>query len=237
MPEESDMETREFNAPYIPFRTLLNLFERLAQEGVPNRIDRTYLDYLSGITQTYLIAALKTFDLVDDDGVPTPKLREFVENPDQRPALTGQLVREYYADALSLGEGATHGELEEVFREKYGLRGDTNRKGITFFLNAATFGNVPVSRHYKMPRATGGDAKTTVRRTTRRRTVRRTPQGGGQDPQESGTTIEAQRARYIDMLMKRAEAQDELDDNLLDRIEALLGYDAEPAPEEDGEPE
>ena len=47
------------------FRTLLNLIERLADQGVPNRIDRSFLNYLSGITQTYVIAALKTFELTE----------------------------------------------------------------------------------------------------------------------------------------------------------------------------
>ena len=35
---------------------------------------------------------------------------------------------------------------------------------------------------------------------------------------------EAQRARYLDLLMKRAEGEGDLDTELLDRIERLLGF-------------
>ena len=34
--------------PYISFRTILNLIERMADEEIPPRIDRSYLRSLSG---------------------------------------------------------------------------------------------------------------------------------------------------------------------------------------------
>ena len=40
------------------------------------------------------------------------------------------------------------------------------------------------------------------------------------------------KARYLDMLMKKVEGQDDMDENLLDRIEALLGYELA-APEDE----
>jgi hypothetical protein len=223
------MGTREFNPPYLAFKTLTNLFDRLAETGIPNRIDRTYLGYLAGITQTYLLAALRMFDLLDDDDRPTDKLIALVNERERRSELIGDLVRTYYPEALQLGSGATPGELSELFREDYGVTGETNRKAITFFLNAAQFGNVPLSQHYKMPRA-AGTASTNSGGTTQRRkrgTARR--RAGGVTPEQStaptGQSVESLRTRYIDMLMKKAEAQDEFDADLLNRIETLLGFD------------
>ena len=232
------METPEFNPPYLPFKTLTNLFDRLAENGIPNRIDRTFLNHLAGITQTYLLAALRTFELIDGDDRPTDKLKAFATDRAQRPALMAELVRTYYADAIALGEGATPGELDEVFNKTYGLQGDTRRKGITFFLNAASYGEVPLSNHYKLPRArstsassNGGSAGSgTTPRRKRSSTRRRTPPGDQNTPPTPST--DSLRTRYIDMLMKKAEAQDEFDADLLDRIETLLGFEGQPDEDE-----
>jgi Family of unknown function (DUF5343) len=222
------METRNFNPPYLAFKTVTNFIEKLAESGIPNRIDRTYLSYLAGITQTYLLAALRTFDLIDTDDRPTERLIALVNEPMERPRLIGDLVREYYREALALGNGATPGELEQVFRESYDVRGDTNRKAITFFLNAASYGNVELSKHYKMPRASSGEGSTggsTQPRRRRARTTKTQKDTNNGTAQTQTLSVDALRGRYIDMLMKRAENQDELDDSLLDRIESLLGYD------------
>lgn len=227
------MGTREFNPPYLPFKTLTNLFEKLAESGIPNRIDRTYLSYLAGITQTYLLAALRTFDLIDDDGRPSERLIAFVNEPESRSELVGELVRTYYPEALALGDGATPGELTEVFRETYGVQGDTNRKAITFFLNAATFGGVPLSNHYKLPRSRGGSPGGGNASTPpRKRSVSRKnfPKPIVETP--TAPSVETLRTRYIDMLMKKAESQDDFDPGLLDRIETLLGFEAQPDPDE-----
>jgi hypothetical protein len=236
MPEEPQMENERFNAPYIPFKTLLSLLDRLKENGIPNRIDRTYLGYTSGAIQTYLLSALRAFGLINENGRPTEALVELAEDEGGRPQRIGELVRKYYADALALGPGATPGELAEVFRDKYELQGDTARKGITFFLNAAGFGGVEVSPHYKLPRgsAASSTARTTARRSTaRRRTARRDSGNGGGDYTPPGPpSLDALKTRYVEMLMKRVEDQDEVDEKLLDRIEALLGYEGSQAHEE-----
>lgn len=238
MPEEPAMENQNSEAPYypyIPFQTFIGLLDRLKQSGVPNRIDRTYLSYTSGSIQTYLLNTLKAFRLIDDSGRPTPALVALAENEDERPTRIAEIVRYHYADALKLGTGATPGELAEVFRDKYGLGGDTARKGITFFLNAANFGGVEVSQHYKLPRGSSGSGTRVARRTpTRRRAVRRDSGngGGGDYTPPSAPTLDTLKTRYVEMLMKRVEEQDEVDERLLDRIEALLGYEGSQAHEE-----
>src|SRR2546428_665337 len=115
----SKTEAKSSPPPYISFRTLLNLVERMADEGIPRRIDRSYLGGLSGAYQTQVMAALRSLGLMTDDGAVTPR-----------------------------------------------------------------------------------------------------------------STTEELRTRYVEMLMKRVEAQDDVDDKLLDRIEALLGYEGSQARDE-----
>ncbi|HUJ56195.1 MAG TPA: DUF5343 domain-containing protein [Gaiellaceae bacterium] len=226
------METHDFTPPYLPFKTFTNLFERLADNGIPNRIDRSTLSHLAGITQTYLLAALRDFGLTAEDGTPTDLLIRLVKEPDERHNIIADLVRTYYGAALALGSGATPSQLDEVFTNTYGQQGETRRKAITFFFNAATYGRIELSKHYKMPRGSGssgnGGGSTGAGTTRRRRTTTRRRTGPDETPPLAPTTsVDSLKTRYIDMLMKKAESQDDFDADLLDRIESLLGFGPE----------
>jgi Family of unknown function (DUF5343) len=215
--------------PYISFRTLLNLIERMADEDVPPRIDRSFLSGLSGGYQTQVLAALRSLGLMEDDGRVTTRLQALVDQPEQRATIIGAILRERYPEAIALGEEkATQGQLEEQFKA-YGISGATLRKAIAFFLHAANFAGIPVSPFFKTPSAT--QAGTSTRRRTTRPRV--TPKDTGGDSGGGVTQADQLRTRYIEMLMKRVEEQDDIDDRLLDRIEALLGYRESLPPEED----
>lgn len=140
-------------APYFAFKTLTNMIERMEEHGPPPRIDRTFLTGMSGAGQTQFISGLRSLGLIDpEDNTVLPPLTALVENPDQRPELIGELVRTRYPEAVELGKTkATTGQLVEVFAEHYGVRGDTARKAIAFFLKAAEYGGVPVSPNFKTP--------------------------------------------------------------------------------------
>lgn len=133
--------------PYFAFRTLLNTLERMEEPGPPPRIDRTFLDNMSGAGQTQFIAGLKSIGLAGENGKVTEKLIELVNQRDNRKALITQLLRERYPEAVELGKTtATAGQLEETFNEVYGVRGDTARKAIAFYLKAAEYAeDIPLS--------------------------------------------------------------------------------------------
>ena len=149
-----EAQTKRPPPPYFAFKTLTNTIEKMEEHGPPNRVDRTFLTGMSGAAQTQFIAGLKSLGLISNDekGIVQPALMELVNNPDDRPALIGKLLRERYPEAVSLGEGnATTGELVEIFKE-YGVQGDTARKAIAFYLQAAKYaGDVPLSHHFKTP--------------------------------------------------------------------------------------
>ncbi len=227
---QNSTELHAVSPPYISFRTLLNLIERMATEGVPPRIDRSYLTGLSGGYQTQVMAALRSLGLTSDGGAVTQRLLDLADYPDKRKELMGQIIRERYPEAWALGqENATQAQLEETFKPS-GITGATLRKAVAFYLHAANYADIPLSPFFKTPSATD------TRAAPRRRRARTTTPAQAPPPPAppAETTPEALRRRYIEMLLKRVEEQEQMDDKLLDRIEGLLGYDS---PRDEGEQE
>jgi Family of unknown function (DUF5343) len=138
---------------YFAFKTLTNVIEKMEEHGPPNRVDRTFLSNMSGAGQTQFIAGLKALGLIDGDGRVQPRLTEMVSEPDNRQRIMGEVVRECYPDAVALGQtNATTGELLEVFSNAHGVQGDTARKAIAFFLQAAKYaGDIQLSPNFKTP--------------------------------------------------------------------------------------
>jgi hypothetical protein len=212
----------KWTPPYSAFRTILNLVERTEKGAAPPRIDRSFLSGSEG-GKTQTLSALKSLGLIGKQGEVTPKLTTLVKNPANRPDLFRALLESHYPDQIALsGVHATQRQLEESFK-KNELVGDTRRKAIAFYLHAAKYAHLPLSPNFKAPRLRGNAVG------ARRRTAPRIKEGEGNgvadQPKTPGGTGDDLRKRYIDMLMKKAEASEQLDDKLLDRIEALLGYE------------
>jgi hypothetical protein len=135
--------------PSISYRTFLNFIDRLRQ-GIPARIDRSYWgDKLSGSTGTHLMAALSFLDLIDDNGVPTNRLKQLVSAKGvQRKELLKQMTFEafFFLSQSSFDvQTATHAQLEEVFNDKYELSGDIAHKCINFYIWLANDAGIPLS--------------------------------------------------------------------------------------------
>jgi hypothetical protein len=180
--EASDKPTAP---PYFAFKTLTNMLEQMEEPGPPTRIDRSFLTAMSGAGQTQFIHGLKSLGLIDGEGYVQPRLTELATHPDDRPSLIGQMVRERYPEAVELGKGnATTGELVDVFRDHYGVQGDTARKAIAFFLGAAKYaGDIRLSPNFKTPptrRGPGGG--------TPKRNKDRAGSGGGNASTGAGGT-------------------------------------------------
>ncbi len=210
--------------PYFAFKTLTNLLVRMEEHGPPPRIDRSFLSNISFSVQPQVMAGLRSLGLIEPDGEVRPLLAQLAQQPDERPRLIGEILRNRFPEAVELGEHkATHQQLEEVFKG-YGVTGETLRKAVGFYLQAADYAQLPVSPHFKKPRGSGGGVRTSAAKRTKRR-VTAPPVGaasnGASDP----------KSRYVDLLLKRAEADDNLTDDLLDRIERVIGV-APAAPEQ-----
>jgi len=220
----TDNEANGFTPPYLPFSNITGLLQRMRETGAPGRIDRSYLSWLPGINQTYLMAALRDFGLTDEKGYLSPKLKDLISaSLEEEKAAIAELVKSYYSEVFELGMNATQAQLEGVFRDKYGVKGSTLRKAITFFLKGSEYGGVPVSPHFKSPRTASTPAS--ARRGSRKKGDAYKPPGRPEDhgtSDKSGEGLPALRKEYITMLMKKAE--EEPTEELFDRIERLLGY-------------
>lgn len=161
------------NTPYIPFRTFLNLVIKM-EDGVPSRLDSSFLSSQAGGMHLPIIAAFRYLGLVDKEGNTRPALHEIATAGDGRPAIMRRLLEEHYAWA-NLPLSATQAQLDEAFKMTTGLTGSTLRKAVTFYLHATKYAQIPVSKHYAIPRGAPGGAGAA----RRPRTVKRRRGGGG----------------------------------------------------------
>ncbi|HZN13366.1 MAG TPA: DUF5343 domain-containing protein [Acidimicrobiales bacterium] len=153
MTEIQDGAPAQAHPPYIAWRTITDLIERMVQEEPPARIDKSYLDSYSGGYQTQVIAALNVLGMREEDGSVTDLLQALVEADEElRKKMVGELVRSIYGSVLALGINATQQQMLDAFKALGVNPGDTMRKVIAFFLNAAKFSGITVSRHWRVPR-------------------------------------------------------------------------------------
>ena len=94
MSEVSDGSKAVAKPPYISFKTLLNLWGRLAEDGFPARIDKSFLESTAGGYATVVIASLRWLGYLEDDGSPTPDLKSVVMAPEaDRRVLLGEALK------------------------------------------------------------------------------------------------------------------------------------------------
>lgn len=135
----------KFTPPYnIPWATFINTVERIAADP-PTRVDRSYLGSQSGNLQTYLIAALRGFQLINEENRPTGVL-DFAD-PEARKKKVAELLHTFYPTAVPLGEtNSTSGELNEAFATAFPQIAGTSRvKAIRFFLSAMNYAGLPTA--------------------------------------------------------------------------------------------
>src|SRR5687767_6077047 len=89
--------------PYMPASTFLTTVESWRAVR-PSRVDRDVLSKVAGSLRTWLIASLKYFDLIDENGVPTPKLDKLATaNETERQKLLMEMLREGYPFLFAKG--------------------------------------------------------------------------------------------------------------------------------------
>lgn len=134
--------------PYVPWRTFENYLDGLKAFGphLPNVIDRDSMRTLSGAMQSWLLTALRSLNMIDDDGIPRPRLQQIVHaTPDERKPLLKQVIDAEYPFLRDINlRGATPKQIEAAF-ETTGATGDTVRKCIAFFIGIAKAADIPLS--------------------------------------------------------------------------------------------
>jgi len=132
-------------APYLPFKTFLGSLDPFSQ-SIPPRIDRTLWNQ-SGLVQGLIMNAYRYFHLVDANDKPTPQLQQLVKSKNEsRKAQIKDLITISYPEIVSLHDLATMTpKMLDELMEKYNVTGETKKKAVTFFLQAAKFAEMPLS--------------------------------------------------------------------------------------------
>lgn len=230
MPNNEDEVKKAWSPPYVPFRTLLNLIEKMENEGVPNQIDKSFLSNLSGGTQSHLWASMRALDLMDEKQAPTGVMRSLVTAGDARPTHFKELLTAKMPWAVALGTTATHKELVDAFGEHSpNLSGATRDKAVSFYLAAAAYSGVPLSKWFRSKPGSGSSAQ---KRAPRKRRASGNAKRAEDQSQQNGdstipTSFDEMRAAYFTALLDKVKAGDG-DADLLDRIEKLLAIEGTP---------
>jgi hypothetical protein len=131
-------------APYAPFKTFLNALDSL-ERGLPDQLDRSLWPSYSGAIQGQLLGAFRSLGLVDENLRPTAELGELVTRRDHRRQILRRVLEHSYEPMKGIDLGrASPRQLDEAMRG-YGLSGATQKKALSFFLQAASFAGVPLS--------------------------------------------------------------------------------------------
>ncbi|MFC2000729.1 hypothetical protein ACFLXE_08285 [Chloroflexota bacterium] len=165
--------------PYVSFKTFLSFLDWPIEDNIelPNQLDRSFWSKrMSGSRGPQLMGALRFLYLVDENNRPLSDLEEMVQDQTlgreiRKRILRQQLQKCYEGTLHGLDlEKTTSGQLEERFR-KYSITGETLRKAVAFFIQAAEYCGIPLHSHIsKKTRSTrnADAAKKRIRRTGKR---------------------------------------------------------------------
>jgi hypothetical protein len=152
MPDEGIKQS----APYLPFKTFLSALEAL-NHGVPPIIDRSIWRTQPGGVQGQIMGALRFFKLIDEGNRPTENLRRLVEKKEHREKAIRALLEWSYVDLIKGDLTTMTAKMLEDGIEQYNVSGETKKKAVTFFLQAAKFGDLALSPYLQSQiRATPG---------------------------------------------------------------------------------
>ena len=132
--------------PYVSFKTFQTFLEFLS-EGMPNRIDRSvWLNKFSGSNGTQIMTAIKFFELIDINGIPSEDFKNLVSRDiNLQKKVLRKLLYKYYSPIFDLDlSNATKSQLREAFRG-FGTKEGVIVKCESFFIQAAKYSEIKVS--------------------------------------------------------------------------------------------
>jgi hypothetical protein len=158
---EPAKDDKAWRAPYMSYDTLKNFFDKkLGDNPLPPRIDTYFLDNYAGSVRPLLLATLKTMGMIDESNQVLGPLYEAVKGADSRKAVTRAWAEDFYAEQIKLaGQHATAQMLWESFNKQGGFTGSTLRRAVIFYLALAKDLGLPLSTHFRSPKATSSPQK------------------------------------------------------------------------------
>ncbi len=142
MPQESNSKSAP---PYLPYRTFISSLQKLA-EIVPPRIDRGIWKNQTGSVQSQIVGAYRFLGLIDELNKPTKRLHDLVAHRSNPKEHIRAILEEKYAEVIKHNLSAmTEALIDDYFEDVFEIQGETKRKSITFFLQAAKAVGMPLS--------------------------------------------------------------------------------------------
>ncbi len=123
--------------PYVAFSAFDTFLKQLkALPGIPDHVDKDMMEGMSGATRAHLYPALRSLDLIGDQGKSTPKLSVLVEaygTPKWNETLAA-FTKETYADSIGTLniETASRARLDACFKDQ---PQSTRKRAVRFYLN------------------------------------------------------------------------------------------------------
>ncbi|HEY1454579.1 MAG TPA: DUF5343 domain-containing protein [Roseiarcus sp.] len=200
MAKDGSEKTRPLRtAPYTSYRTFKTFIEDLGEHGVPSRIDRSVLTRFSGVVGTQLMHALRFLGLIDDEGRPTQRLREFViaHGGAEWPETLSQALEQAYAPIFAIDlETATPSHFSAAFRKAFPAADAVVQKCVTFFLYAAADAGLKVSARILK----GRKPRSVAPRRTPRQAAARTKEAGAEPSEPLPVASPIERMKPSEML-------------------------------------
>ncbi len=150
------MVTQGRMPPYVSYKTWLRMLEAL-KRFVPDKIDGSYYRDLlfSGSSAKKLRTTLLFLGLIDEDNVPTAGLQRLARvlqgtSRENKSEVMRDVIQNAYAFLFSEDFNlarATSGQLSDRF-EKLGIRGNTQRQCISFFLHIVHDAEIELSPYF-----------------------------------------------------------------------------------------
>jgi hypothetical protein len=219
-------------APYAPLAHVLRSID-LYREKAPATMTKELLMRV-GFPAAYAnrtLRALKLLDLVDDDGTPTDAFKELRRATDgEYPARLEQVIRAAYSDVFEVVDPTTDGEAAISSAFAFNEPAAQRDKMVVLFRGLCEAAGIPLagaSPRKRTMRAGGGytprpsPGKGHAVAAARKAAEPPPAPQANHEPPKPGP-VDSLRTRYVEILLAKAEAQDQLDEKLLDRIEALL---------------
>jgi hypothetical protein len=146
--------------PYLPYKTLVSSLENLGQ-GIPPKLDRSIWKNQPGTVQSQILSAYKFLGLMNDSTNPTEELKVLVQNRMTPGPTLKKLIEQKYSALLSHDLSTmTTTMLNAEFEAAYKVEGETKKKGIRFFLQAAKANGFTLSKFLlDQTRASAGTRK------------------------------------------------------------------------------
>lgn len=129
---------------YVPFTTFLSAISALEQR-LPHAFDTSVWPKYSSAIQNQLLGTFRFLGLIDNSSKPTGSLKSLVQDKVNRRPILRNILESSYKRIVAMDlTKVSPKQFDKAMRE-YGMTGETNKKVVSFFLQAAKYAELPMS--------------------------------------------------------------------------------------------